>query len=704
MVCSAILAGNVIYVNGDSGEDVFADGLPTSAGIPYKTIDAAYRAASDGDTIRLEEAVYDDATQGWGWSIVLDRNPDIGVTIESDSTPVILNFSDSIGIQFLTSGNTVSLRNLVILHGGFGSNDYIVLMGTDETGILQFQNCQINQMGSTYHAFMFLPGQGNTGTLAFNGCTVNVTCTLSPFMIKNMNLLEIVDSSLSSTAVTTMLESGWFGVAGSFGGIKAVNSTFLPYENQGLEKNHAQIMTINDNTNENLFEYILFDTCTMTSNLAGINIKNILNEQGKVDIRNCTIHSNGDGTALLFGDDYNSLMDWSAGAAYTEGVIRTNDGYTFVCTSSHTSNNANEPRVGAEWRTVWKMAKGPHVKLINNVVSKSANATGHMILIGEGCTNAEISGNFVRTGTRKHILDYGLVNKGEASYIHHNTLYGARPLFLGLKNHNIVENNTVYSTYSTALRLGDDQGSGDGVFTNQNRIINNIFYATQSYCLSFTDNTVDNCDEIDYNCYFRSDGGAIFFMNNTALNTLSEVRDTWPFFSFLYGQNNDQHSIVVNPSFDSNYQPQNIQLKNAGSPVLTSFDGASVQHADIGARTFKDAYIALPSDCIHPPSMDYNNDCKIDMIDLSELAFEWMYSGLQECVNPLSMDANRDCKVDATDFIEFTSQWMILDSQDCISPPSMDFNGDCNVDLLDFSEFASQWMVCGLSFQSACWE
>jgi hypothetical protein len=77
------------------------------------------------------------------------------------------------------------------------------------------------------------------------------------------------------------------------------------------------------------------------------------------------------------------------------------------------------------------------------------------------------------------------------------------------------------------------------------------------------------------------------------------------------------------------------------------------------------------------------------------------------CINPLSLDWNQDCKVDLIDLAQFASEWMtsgLLNGEECIGRPFMDSNGDCKVDLTDLAQFASEWLQCGLLDQEACFQ
>ena len=143
--------------------------------------------------------------------------------------------------------------------------------------------------------------------------------------------------------------------------------------------------------------------------------------------------------------------------------------------------------------------------------------------------------------------------------------------------------------------------------------------------------------------------------------------------------------------------------------VIGAATGAILAYQQKNPLDPHDAYDWQPKiveDCVNPPSMDTNQDCKVDFIDFSVFASEWMSSDTSEnCANSPSMDTNQDCKVDFTDLCVFMSEWMISGrAEDCINPPSMDTNQDCKVDFIDFSVFASEWMSCGIADQSNCWK
>ena len=78
--------------------------------------------------------------------------------------------------------------------------------------------------------------------------------------------------------------------------------------------------------------------------------------------------------------------------------------------------------------------------------------------------------------------------------------------------------------------------------------------------------------------------------------------------------------------------------------------------------------------CIARPSMDFSNDCAVDIDDLVTFIQEWLESGL---------DLSGPTPV-------------------CVGRPAMDFNNDCVVNMDDLADLAQEWLVCGLDLQEYC--
>ena len=103
---------------------------------------------------------------------------------------------------------------------------------------------------------------------------------------------------------------------------------------------------------------------------------------------------------------------------------------------------------------------------------------------------------------------------------------------------------------------------------------------------------------------------------------------------------------------------------------------------------------------------DFNNDDKVDILDLSNLAANWGFgvgsalsemdlSALQEStpeVDPVVGDADGDGDVDQNDLDILTGTWNLADDNYGYDARA-DFNGDGRVDILDLSLLAANWQT-----------
>jgi len=146
---------------------------------------------------------------------------------------------------------------------------------------------------------------------------------------------------------------------------------------------------------------------------------------------------------------------------------------------------------------------------------------------------------------------------------------------------------------------------------------------------------------------------------------------------------------------------KNITFKVVGEPNNTSVIDAIVYFSIIkaGEQILSDDTFKVRSDkspdvlvrdlvwqickCIQQSKSDFNRDWNVGLLDLAELADQW----LQSCSDPTwcgGTDVDHSSTVDFTDFAIFADNWLwkII---------AADFDIDADVDFDDYAVFAEQW-------------
>ena len=212
----AFAAGNTIYVDATNGNDTTGDGTETK---PYKTVEAAAKAAVSGDTIMLGEGNYTlygvssekttktkDLTfvgkgadkTGWNIGAVVPDPANFGTEYNGDysfdgaGTITFRNMTLQSGaadyLGFIRADNTI-VENCTVngktFYWGYTSatftnttfncptGDYALWTYSSPT--MTFDNCTFNSTGKIINVYTDAGAGKNDITVNFNNCTVNNT-------------------------------------------------------------------------------------------------------------------------------------------------------------------------------------------------------------------------------------------------------------------------------------------------------------------------------------------------------------------------------------------------------------------------------------------------------------------------------------------------------------------------------------------------
>ena len=266
----AFAAGNTIYVDATNGNDTTGDGTETK---PYKTVEAAAKAAVSGDTIMLGEGNYTlygvssekttktkDLTfvgkgadkTGWNIGAVVPDPANFGTEYNGDysfdgaGTITFRNMTLQSGaadyLGFIRADNTI-VENCTVngktFYWGYTSatftnttfncptGDYALWTYSSPT--MTFDNCTFNSTGKIINVYTDAGAGKNDITVNFNNCTVNNTGeSLKPVLnINDSNMgdfkyvLNIAgDNKVNGVYVDNITGSSLFG----FGGKAATNN------------------------------------------------------------------------------------------------------------------------------------------------------------------------------------------------------------------------------------------------------------------------------------------------------------------------------------------------------------------------------------------------------------------------------------------------------------------------------------------------
>jgi hypothetical protein len=240
-------------------------------------------------------------------------------------------------------------------------------------------------------------------------------------------------------------------------------------------------------------------------------------------------------------------------------------------------------------------------------IAHIGNDVGHGLMLGtngshfvDGCTIEDGSPALVVKSDTASITNSRIIcndNDKDDANKYPITLKGGK--YVTFMNNYVA--NRANSTISALIVADNDNNSCLGQPIGCS-IMYNIFTGG-FYAISYPDTAYSNM--VDYNIY---ETGATYIaeITTTDYTTIQQLRDGWdtknPFV-----KDNDDNSIVQS---------------------IGTTEGVYVNGKWIGVPQEGGDYPIPTEDCVAPPFMDSNADCKVDFIDFCEFASEWMSCGL----------------------------------------------------------------------------
>ena len=366
----AFAAGNTIYVDATNGNDTTGDGTETK---PYKTVEAAAKAAVSGDTIMLGEGNYTlygvssekttktkDLTfvgkgadkTGWNIGAVVPDPANFGTEYNGDysfdgaGTITFRNMTLQSGaadyLGFIRADNTI-VENCTVngktFYWGYTSatftnttfncptGDYALWTYSSPT--MTFDNCTFNSTGKIINVYTDAGAGKNDITVNFNNCTVNNTGeSLKPVLnINDSNMgdfkyvLNIAgDNKVNGVYVDNITGSSLFG----FGGKAATNNkgkTVVKIDDTTVwqDGNHATgTLTVKKTVSGGGADYNKEFTFTVKLEMNGDTPNNKITYGG-------VTFTNGVATFTLRHNQEKTITEIPEGMTYT--VTENNDGY-----------------------------------------------------------------------------------------------------------------------------------------------------------------------------------------------------------------------------------------------------------------------------------------------------------------------------------------------------------------------------------------
>jgi hypothetical protein len=515
LMCKLCFAAD-IYVNGDSGtDDTVANGYGYPTGTengPMLTIDYAYTQASNGDTIKVEDATYDAATQGAGWQIDIDR-AGIGVTIEPavSTDTITLDIAHPDNGVLVTATQTVAINNLTIT-----TSTASALFTQTAASTLTVTDCILSTTAA--NDAIYNTSSAYAGTTTFEGCTI--TCAdaqFTPFLIRKSTLFTINNCTVTMNGTPSI---GLCYVLDSVNNVVITNCTI---DTSGS----TSLTTILDVATNGVLTSLDLSDNTITlgdHDVVSITTQPAPTSAGSIVISRNTIT---DGQSIFLTED----------EAVTSILVSDNT------QSSQYGGNGVEIGKNAQNDAEYAGTSNTYsdVRVINNTLAKTGAAAGHNMMIGSNTSGAIISGNYC---SQTQTDDFGIVIKGSGALITNNIVTGRICLYLLAAKSCEVYNNTLYATTASAILWDVIQTT-----ESENCIIkNNILDASGGGTLAVQDGpSADRGHEFNNNCLVAG-STAISDLGGVNQSTLAAVQAKWATYSTLH-PDNAQSSINADPKF-----------------------------------------------------------------------------------------------------------------------------------------------------------
>lgn len=547
---------------------LLADGVGTE-GDPYQLLATGITETGDGDTLWLMDdgagdGTFDDANQTVAWYLDWDTQANITMRPWSGNTvPIVLNCDNDTRLVDLNVDHNTSYKLTIIdvtLDYAACARFAICDRGeNDVTGSLRCEDCIITDGGAGKDLIFTDDACTKTekSIFEFIGCTISTAAT--SYLMEQIFLVDYILFEDCILAVDSVVNDTQGDVGGcnslTFRNCTGTVAAFIYHSSA------SKCQPLN----------LVIEGNTITS--AGALVLTSYNghESVRVIDNDFTSFDATPSTAIGVGYEYDTVgvTAWTGGdLAVTAGDYMSNDGELYEAVQDHNQqDNAAEaePGVGTIWEQFYKIySVATRCRIIGNKVRFDTEEGAHCIMAGYGMSGVEIAYNDAGGG------DWGVVAKGHQPLIHHNVLFGVKPLYVVHSLNAIIANNICFSTSGPACQFGA-QGA---YYSKGATVLNNIFDASGggSYALVSTDATAVLTHMMDRNNYVGG-SGAMADLGGTDCDTVAEMQAKW----LALGKEleaNDANSSELDPMFKDitlrDFRLGNIKLL---SLALDSRDG-----------------------------------------------------------------------------------------------------------------------------------
>jgi parallel beta-helix repeat protein len=643
--------------------------LPVNAGIvtvdddgpaDFSHIQDAINYSWDGDIIQVSPGTYPENLYYDSRAILLTSlDPNDPNMVESTIIQGTVTFNFNEGPDSILTGFTIAPASGdgVVCYGSytipviekntitgcstgiyceFGAGPY-VLNNTISNNSYGIQNCHGRIEGNTFNLnnqFGIFDCEGNVlnNQIIGNGHGVcNVTGNITGNTIQGNNLgIYSATGNISNNSITNNGSHGIGDITGDITG------------NTIKDNGASGIIDVSGNVINNS----ITDNGGGISGVYGKVENNIIAYNRGTGIDNCTGDIIDNHITFNQGDGLNSCNEWWESHYIYQNDISNNAGNGLSSCIGIIHKNTIKDNGGSGLTNCGTEIRDNTVSgnIGIGMISCSESIVHNIVTENNGgihnC-NAYVENNFIGNNQSDGINNvYQAVN----NVIINNSGVGAADIDYGCENNLIVGN----SSDGISLCSGDiinntiAENLGHGIFECHGTVKNNIIAYNQGTGI------YGQCNN-SYNCLWRNTAGS--FYNNYAkigdqyINPLFAVLGIWTEgvwtkgnYRLLseYGRWDDtaevwivdaQTSPCINagdPDFDISYEPN-----PNGGRINMGYDGGT-EHAsmsDLPGPDPEDPPVT-PALCVNKPSMDVNDDCKVDFADFSVFASQWLTCGL----------------------------------------------------------------------------
>lgn len=614
-----------------SAEIIIVD--PNEANGDFTSIQEAIIYSWDGDTIIVNPGTYPENLYYDNRAILLTSiNPNDPNIVENTVIQGTITFNFNEGLDSILTGFTVAPDS---------NNDGIICYGSNTMPLIE-KNRITGRSTAIYCEFGAAP------------------YIVSNVIENNSNGISGCEGRIEGNIIRLNSENGIYSCTGDISGNTVINNSScgIRYVNGDVIGN-----TITNNSDYGIF----YVDGNVIGNIITGNVWGISGIRGKIE-NNVIANNQYTGIDSCNGEIIGNTITGNNGNGISNFADFTSQGLIY---QNEISNNTENGLIQC-WATIYE-----------NTINNNGGA-GLIYCYTTSIRDNTISGNTAdgigecRGSIERNVItenDRGIFNcyaDIDNNYIGNNrddgVCYESDSYVPSQVNNNTIINNG---------GMGIDDYSSQAIFTVRNNLIAGNRLGGVSDCINVVNNTiVENlghgifeCDETvknniiaynqgigiygpcdnGYNCFWQNTSGS-FFDNygktgDQSMNPLFADLGSWNGevwtegdYTLLseYGRWDNTTGLWVvdvqtSPCIDAGDPADEIFFEpnpNGGRINMGAYGGTEyASKSNLDGPDPNDPPV-IPPLCVNPPSMDTNDDCKIDLFDFSEFASQWMTCGL----------------------------------------------------------------------------